>query len=159
VIIWDEIGGWSTSRWGYVSYIIDGVSYSWQGDTSSEGYGQWTIDADPKKFTDLRSRTSSGTGYILDFGSAKINADFKDALKRAYVGANPANKDRYALYDNNCGDAFNRAIAAVAGDLRIPKDGSVKPRSHGEYINNILKPYIFRPVSYPYISGGSPSKK
>ena len=158
VIIWDEIDSWSTSRYGHVSYIIDHISFSWQNDVSPEGRGIWTVNDRPMDFITERERTSAGTGYVLDFGRDDLNERFKDVLLKAYVGSNPSNKDRYALLDNNCGSAFQRAINAIAPDLGIPKDDAIKPASHGEYIKKWLQPYIVNTFRYQRGSGGGSKK-
>jgi len=79
--------------------IIDGVSYSWEGNGQNE-------DPNPSNYTDQRRTTSGGTGYILDFGSPQLNQKFKDSLKSAYEGTGD-----YKLTKNNCGDAFNNTFA------------------------------------------------
>lgn len=86
VIIWDgassSFGGQLV---GHVSYIIDGVSYSWQMHEEN-GEQVWFIKDNPSDYTDVRRKQSAGRGYVLDFGSDALNSKFKELLKRAYKG-------------------------------------------------------------------------
>jgi len=150
VIIWEGLGvtelngdNWRSAA-GHVSYVINGESFSWEGETTPDGkQGRYTT-GDPQKYIDERRRTSAGTGYVLDFGSSKLNNKFKNELLKAYQGTGI-----YALTTNNCGHAFQRAINAMAGDLNISTNWRQAPAQHDAYINSVLKKYIVNKNLYP----------
>jgi|GEM_PF-390263 len=136
VIIWDSVSGINPDRWfGHVSYITmdDDTSYSWQ------GIWNWTKDQPSSKYTSERSKDSAGLGYILDFGSTKINEKFQNALKHAY----DYSYSGYGPISDNCGAAFNRAINAISKDIGVPMSINIRPSAIREYIEKNLKPRNF----------------
>ncbi|MEO8649244.1 MAG: RHS repeat-associated core domain-containing protein [Acidobacteriota bacterium] len=151
VIIWDRLGVLEVTIYnirsaaGHVSYVINGQSASWEGETTPDGkQGRYTKHDNPEDYTNERRKISAGTGYVLDFGSAAINAKFKNALLTAYYGSGV-----YTLTDNNCGHAFQRAINAIAGDLGIPTTKSIDPQAHRNYITKNLGQYLVNKNYYP----------
>ncbi|HTE32646.1 MAG TPA: RHS repeat-associated core domain-containing protein, partial [Chryseolinea sp.] len=158
VIIWSKANvvktGEVSSMLGHVSYIRRGHSYSWD-DYHDEitGESEWNYDVDASDYTKDRSKTSAGTGYILDFGSDAINEKFWNTLYHAYDDGNGGQVE-YSLTSDNCGHAFLRAMNKIAGDLKLPtrEEGSIPftPAQHGEYILSVLQPkgYVVQINSY-----------
>ncbi len=146
IIVWDEIWWPSTSMYGHVSYVIDGVSWSFD----NTDYHR----RNPDDYINYRRSISGATGYVLDFGSEDLNKRFKDAIVNAYK-----DNKKYSVTSNNCASAFARAINSIAGDLGVPLNNNIKPKSHGAYIQNHLKPYIKAINTYTYQKGASNSKK
>jgi len=137
IIVWDEIWWPSTSMYGHVSYVIDGVSWSFD----NTGYHP----DNPDNYINERRTISGATGYVLDFGSAELNKRFKEAILDAYK-----DNGKYNVTSNNCASAFGRAINAIASDLQVQMNDSIKPKSHGEYIQKNLRPYIKATNTYSY---------
>ena len=133
--------------YGHVSYVIDGISYSFD----NEGYH--TEDADD--YIDRRRQTSGGTAFVLDFGSPELNDKFKQALKDAYK-----NNSEYSVTSNNCANAFAKAINSIAGQLNnVPTNNNIKPKSHGNYIKKYLKSYTTETIRYEYKKGNGSEKE
>jgi hypothetical protein len=153
VIVWDEFWtanpGNMASSYGHVSYVIDGVSYSFD----SDGYHS---EPKPDTYIDKRRETSGGTGYVLDFGSADLNAKFKQMITNAYKNADGSIQSWTAT--NNCAYAFKAAINAIAGQLGVPTDSAIKPSSHGAYIQKNLKSFTTAVNTYHYIKGSGTLK-
>ncbi|NJM54261.1 MAG: hypothetical protein HC846_13300 [Blastocatellia bacterium] len=142
IIIWDGVNDFTTSYFGHVSAIIDGVSWSFD----SSGFH----DQKPDDYISERSQISSGRGYVLDFGSSDINAKFKDAYLKAYDSIVFGKKN--SIYDpvnNSCATAFKVAINAIRGDLNkvrayhgqspIPINWNIKPASQENFIRSYLR--------------------
>ena len=152
IIVWEEIWDLSSSMYGHVSAVIDGISYSWEGNGMNK-------DTDPNNYINQRRTTSGGSGYVLDFGSAELNKKFKDAYLAAFNGTGG-----YSVKNNNCGHAFLRAINAIAAELGIKpggirKDDAIKPQSHANYIQTALFTYWVNTNTYYKQKGEGPNKK
>jgi len=148
IIIWEG----ALNPFGHVSYITmqDDISYSW------EGVVNWTIDNPSSDFTQRRSTGtlgSTGTGYILDFGS--LNAKFQNHLLHAYDGLLGI-KQPYGPTTNNCAKAGINAINYIRKDLqsrdgiRLPRLIDVRPSAVKAYIENNLMGYVRGMTQYPY---------
>jgi RHS repeat-associated protein len=153
VIIWkSSFHHFPKSLFGHVSYEIDGVSYSWEGDGWRKPAGEsiQTYLADNQQWR-------SGTGFELDFGSEEANERFKDAIKGGYndprlipiIGSDQAG---YSILGNNCGHAFARACNKNG---RLPENDCVTPFCHNVYILTALTPYIKGIHPYPQLGGRS----
>jgi hypothetical protein len=136
VVIWGPGG---LNRIGHVSYIFmqNDRSLSWEG----EGYplhNRFSEESPSARYTDERSKTSEGRGYILDFGT-EANAKFQKALRKAYeigLGANAP----YDPLNNNCAHAFVRAMNAIRKDIRAPMIIVAGPATIETYIRAELMP-------------------
>ena len=149
VIVWDDIWTPSASWYGHVSYVIDGVSYSFD----REGYH---AQENPSDYIDKRRETSGATGFGLDFGSLELNNKFKDLIKGAYKDSKGKTESWGPL--NNCGYAFKAAINAIAEQIGVKTDSAIKPKAHRQYIQNNLETYRVRTNTYTYIKGNSTLK-
>ncbi|MCW5956478.1 MAG: RHS repeat-associated core domain-containing protein [Pyrinomonadaceae bacterium] len=152
VVIWDKAIISLGRQEGHVSYIIDGISYSWQmNDSDGDGKDDYLIHSNPDDYIALASKTSGATGYVLDFGSRDANEAFKKAVINAY-------KDRGQNYDvlfNNCGAGFARAINQIRGQIGVVGNLNVRPHEHKQYITTTLSRYIVGdPKVYKRTGGG-----
>ena len=119
------------SVFGHVAYVIDGLVYTWQ-------LNGWATPP-PSKAAYLKDNTFRfATGYVLDFGAE--NDRFKDLIKKAYDGYhgwNVPGVGEYRLRQNNCGEAFSRAMKIMGhygwGDGMSPAD-------HERFIRSRLIP-------------------
>ncbi|HEV8426985.1 MAG TPA: hypothetical protein VGQ41_03665 [Pyrinomonadaceae bacterium] len=69
-----------------------------------------------------------------------LNEKFKNLLLDAYNQFAPDGKRwGYSITQNNCGDAFKRAINKM-GIPGLPKENSIKPSSHQWFIEHVLGP-------------------
>lgn len=147
VVIWEGASGTGdgiSSAMGHVSYIVDGVSYSWEKFKNPDtGKEEWKVSKSPSDYLFDRGQTSPGRGYVLDFGSAEANARFGELIKNAYN-----NTGGYSLTSNNCGHAFQRAINAMKLP-GVPENKVRSPGGHEKFINQHLKRYISDVRHYP----------
>jgi len=136
---------------GHVSFVIGDKAYSWQAHIDPQtGQEDWYIAPAADYIRDKQKDGSHGTGYYLDFGSKEANEKFKNLLLDAYNQFAPdGNRWGYSITQNNCGDAFKRAINKM-GIPGLPKENSIKPSSHQWFIENVLGPkkYIRSMVQY-----------
>ena len=119
-------------------FMQNDQSLSWQGG------GDWTktLEHHSSDYTNVRSQSSSGVGYILDFHDPVINAKFQDALYHAYDKPG-GGKRWYDPAKDNCGQAFNVAINAISKSIGVPTTHAVRPSQIGAYIQKYLKPRGF----------------
>lgn len=146
VVIWEGStdGGKEPSSFaGHVSYIINGVSYSWQGERDADGNYIWLEDRPASNYTDQRRRIGKGTGYVIDFGDYRTNDKFAQLIISAYDGTG-----KYKLTKNNCGHAFQRAINGL-GVGHIPRNDEIRPSKHEQFIKQNLYMYTTAERSYP----------
>jgi len=148
IITWDVDEPWSPV--GHVSYITmqDDTSYSWDMDSGHYYNQEWTIATPSSKYTDKRSDSSEGHGYILDFGG-ELNSKFQNALLHAYDGGWFGHKRSYDPVSDNCGQAFNIAINAISKDIGLKPIHIVSPWEIRKYIENNLRNYIAATTPYP----------
>jgi hypothetical protein len=145
VIIWDKSLISLGRQGGHVSYIIDGVSYSWQRvDNDGDGQDDWRVDDPASKYLERSQKISGGTGYVLDFGSPELNQLFK----RALIGAYQSRGQNYDVLFNNCGAAFARAINHIHGRLGVRANMSIQPSEHRTYMTTTLSQFIVETKRY-----------
>jgi RHS repeat-associated protein len=154
VIIWDD-ADWergvvgAAGYTGHVSYIImqEDKSYSW------EGLKDWTIKA-ASVYTDERSKSSAGIGFVLDFG-AQLNDQFQYALLHAYDRSGlgktimGTEKRTYDPVVDNCGEAFIKAINKISKEIGAPKTHTPFPSGVREYIEKNLGRYVTEKKQFP----------
>jgi RHS repeat-associated protein len=149
VIIWNSTVYESFYGYGgHVSYNIDGVMWSWEGNG-------WNQTSPAQSYIDHNRQFRSGMGYVIDLGSPEKNEAFKNAIKNGYDGHGgglgfPNFFADYNLFNNNCGEGFRRAT----GQLGLPPNNSWTPWGHRDYIENDLRYLIRGRNFYPY--AGSP---
>ena len=134
VIIWTGTSSWNPIfKFGHISYIIGGQSYSWEHYTDPKtGKEQWRIDRADDYIKEKEAAGAIGVAYLLDFGSARANKRFRNDLIRAGNGT-------YDLFNNNCTYPFRSAINAE--HLRgIPKNEIIMPSSQEQFIKDYLVP-------------------
>lgn len=134
VIIWTGTSYWNPIfKFGHVSYVIGGQSYSWEDYTDPKtGKETWRIDPANDYIKEKEAAGATGVAYLLDFGSARSNKRFRNDLIRAGSG-------HYDLFVNNCTYPFSRAINSerLKG---VPKNENIKPSSQGQFIKDYLVP-------------------
>ena len=150
VFVWDG-SGWGSSRFGHVSYGIDGYMKSWE----KNGWHH-----PPQTISDyIRENEAwrSGTAYQFDFiprtgDRNRMNDWFKSSLTTGYdnvnngwvmdyfASSNPL-QGGYNLVQNNCGESFCRTTNKMRG-WGLPYNDNILPSSHGEYIQQYMAPYI-----------------
>src|SRR5437868_1333829 len=125
-------------------FMQNDQSLSWQGGVD------WTktLEHHSSDYTNVRSQSSSGVGYVLDFHDPQINVKYQDALYHAYDRSSGTGKRWYDPVKDNCGQAFNVAINAISKDIGVSStkslgSGIVRPREIGAYIQKYLKPRGF----------------
>ena len=121
----------SNNPWGHVGYLIDGHVYSWEG---GDKFKQYTLQ---EFLRDNEYRNI--TGYVLDFGSGD-NFKFKKFLLGAYDGQSFSDFPgigEYRPVQNNCGEAFCRAMNKMGGHGWEP---GMSPGDHESYIRSNLLP-------------------
>jgi RHS repeat-associated protein len=125
---------------GHVSFVIGDTSYSWQAHIDPKtGQEDWYIAPAADYIKEKQKDGSHGTGYYLDFGSREANEKFKNLLLDAYNQFAPDGKRwGYSITQNNCGDAFKRAINKM-GIPGLRQEKAIKPSSHQWFIENYLK--------------------
>jgi RHS repeat-associated protein len=135
VIIWNQ-SATPQGLFGHVSYNINSTSWSWQ-------KGGWSKEpaANYLKHNTYRS----GVGYVLgdendpewaeQFADEimSFNGDGEGIIQRLF------NTGPYALRQDNCGEAFCRAVNKTGG---LPRNGGIAPVEHKAYILYKMRPYI-----------------
>jgi len=108
-------------------FMQNDQSLSWQGG------GDWTktLEHHSSDYTNVRSQSSSGVGYVLDFHD------------HAYDRSSGTGKRWYDPVKDNCGQAFNVAINAISKSIGVPTTHAVRPSQIGAYIQKYLKPRGF----------------
>lgn len=117
---------------GHMAYVINGTVWSWQ-------LHGWHYFSKAEFLKDNDYRTV--TGYVLEFGP-KGNMDFKDAIKGGYDNKGYRNLPffgQYRLQQNNCGEAFCRAMNAMGNH---GWEGGETPHDHEIFINDNLRANI-----------------
>jgi len=137
IIIWYPVKDSVISYFGHVSYITMQDDQSWSFQSLD---GNWTRNKPSSDYTNDRSKTSAGRGYILDFGSELKNEKFQSALK-TFNDYPLGIKRSYGVYGNNCANPFNVAFNAIAGDLGMKKINIVYPERVGTFIRDNLQKY------------------
>ena len=145
VNIWGPGG---VNQIGHVSYITmqDDVSLSWQAE-GAPFFNEWTKNTPSSDYTNERSKTSAGVGYILDFGT-KINDKFQKNLKSYYEIAGGVNGP-YNPICNNCASAFVGAMNSIRKDLGVPMIIKPSPAAIEKYIRTNLMPYVMGIREFP----------
>ena len=119
------------SAFGHVAYVIDGAVYTWQ------LHGWQKYERKEKYFEENSYR--SANGYVIDMGAQK-NIQIKDLVKHGYDNKGywelPV-LGQYRLRQNNCGEAFSRAINQMGG---FKWEAGMSPSDHENYIINNLAP-------------------
>ena len=114
---------------GHVSGGLGDKAWSWEGN----GWADITKQ-NLEQYVESNAKTRGGTRFVLDFGSPDKNQKFARLYKDAY-----AEGSGYNLTNNNCGDAFCRAVNGMGG---LPHNDSMLPSSHANFIREKLKQYI-----------------
>ena len=128
-------------RFGHVSFVIGDQAYSWQAHIDPKtGQEDWYVSPANDYIRGKLPDGSHGTGYYLNFGSREANDKFRSLLLNAYNNFAPDGKRwGYSLTQNNCGDAFKRAINGM-GLQGVASESAIKPSSHQWFIENVLVP-------------------
>jgi hypothetical protein len=130
---------------GHTSYITmqDDTSYSWDGTAGTWTQWRYSERSPSSIYTDERSKESSGTGEILDFGS-QLNTKFQYAMEHAYDGI-PV----WDPYYHNCTYGFQIGLNAIAKDLGLDPVEFHKPSNVDAYIRQNLAIHTMRRVVFP----------
>jgi RHS repeat-associated protein len=127
---------------GHVAYNINGIVHSWES-------GGWHKDSMENYMRDNTYR--DGVGYVLgddndpDWSEnmaekiLSFQGDGVGIIQRVF-GTGP-----YALRQDNCGEAFCRAVNHTPGLSK--EEGAMAPLQHKQYILNNMKPYV-RSINY-----------
>ena len=135
---------------GPVGHVAGGVqnrTYSWD-DTGYERESNTPFD----QYLDRNFQFRNGTVTELDFGSAANN---RAAAEEIMLGprngsSHPYFQSGYNLISNNCGETLCR----ISERLGLPRDNTIAPFQHLNYINTTLRPFIvnqqrFGPIFNP----------
>ena len=117
---------------GHVANAVNNETFSWEGDGYEANRGR-SFDEYLKNNFAYRS----GTVFEMDFGSPAKNRAAAEEIRKGpqnpfFVGSG------YNLLRNNCGETTCR----ITERLDLPRDNSIAPFQHFNFINENLRPYI-----------------
>lgn len=133
VVIWNQSANLH-GLFGHVSFNINGKSWSWE-------TGGWAPHID---FQDYLKQNSyrDGTGYIL---GDENDPEWAERMANEVESFNGDGSipvfGPHGLRQDNCGEAFCRAVNKVGG-VGLPHNGGIAPVQHKAYIVNYMRPYI-----------------
>jgi RHS repeat-associated protein len=131
---------------GHLSMITmqDDTSLSWDGTGGNHIWSQeYSRQSPSSDYTNVRSKESAGTGYVLDFGS-KLNAKFQEAMKHAYDGIRS-----WDPYYHNCTYGFAVGFNAIADELHMSKKEFHNPASVQKFIKEVLLQFKMGEKDFP----------